>query len=501
MADAKATAYLELNLTGFSQAIATAQKLLAGLAASFAAFKVGEFFKDGIKEAINFGNELFNASQKLGKFDPGNLFLVQKALEQAGRSTEEARDEIDEFISTGRNLSDIFKGADGYSAALKQVAGQFGSEAKVLSENAEKFSVVFDTLGSIGEKLRTFFVAMTAQFLTPLQNLLEQIDKIDLAEVGEQFGKYIAEAMNVLVGAIANGTLWEIVKMGLIVAAKEFQNYMEGTLNFLADGLWKVISTVLDGAFSLINRLIGEIDWGPVATFFVGFLGKFGAALVKIFLNAGAALGAAVQTALNIIVESPKLKAILTASGPIGSALAAVSGGSTSFSENFDNLKKNQAGVESAVNQGSNIASGLMDFTKGAAADSVKQAVQITGEELKRTLAGIQIKFEKGDSADASADLKNLNDLISGAKATGGGLNPQDGKTPNIRNTETTPYKVIADSLAKVGGGGGFIRASQNILEREAVKQTRAQEQSLTVQKETLQILKAKNPSTAMAGG
>lgn len=450
MADAKAIGYLELRIDGFAQAVATAQKLLAGLAAAFAAFKVGEFFKDGIKDAINFGNEMYNASRKLGNFDPGNLLLVQKALEQAGRSTEEARNEIDSFISTGRNLSDIFHGTEGYAAALQQVSKQYGSQAKILSENAQKFSQVFDVLRSIGDKLRTFFLAMTAQFLKPLQNLLETLDKIDLASVGEQFGKYIAQAMNMLVGAIANGSLWEIVKTGLIVAAKEFSNYMEGIVNFLADGLWDVISVVVTGAFKLVTRLLGEINWGAILVGLIGILGKIGDFIIKTFLNAGAALAALIKTLL----------------------------GDGDFSKNFDEMVQNQQGVREKLAGGSNLAGELVSSNAQAAGEAAQAAAKITGEEIKNTLAKIQVNFQKGTGQNAEGDIAKLNQLVKSALETAEKMQPEGKKKNDVRDTSTEPFKVIGDSLAKVGGGGGFIRASQNILEKEAVKQTRALDQS-----------------------
>ena len=63
---ATATGFLELNIAGFDKAISTAKKALVGLGAAFAAFKTVEFWKDGIDGAIKFGNEMYNAGQKLG---------------------------------------------------------------------------------------------------------------------------------------------------------------------------------------------------------------------------------------------------------------------------------------------------------------------------------------------------------------------------------------------------------------------------------------------------
>ncbi len=102
--DAKAIGYLELNIKGFEDAIAVAKKALAGLAVAFAAFKTTEFFKEGIQDAIKFGEASYFAAQKLNGYDTGKLFLVQKALESGGLAAEEARGKIEEFAQAGRPL-------------------------------------------------------------------------------------------------------------------------------------------------------------------------------------------------------------------------------------------------------------------------------------------------------------------------------------------------------------------------------------------------------------
>ena len=135
---AKATAYLDLNIAGFDQAIKTAKNLMIGLGATFATYKVGSFFKDGIKDAIDFGKEMQSASRAMGGFDPGALLLTQKALEKVGMGAEEARGHIGDFISEGRDISQIFGGADNYAAALKSASRDYGSQADVLSRSAAK---------------------------------------------------------------------------------------------------------------------------------------------------------------------------------------------------------------------------------------------------------------------------------------------------------------------------------------------------------------------------
>ena len=138
-AGAKAVGYLDLNITGFDQALKTAKNLMVTFAAGFTAYKIADFFKDGIKDAIDFGKEMQSASRAMGGFDPGALLLTQKALEKVGMGAEEARGHIGDFITQGRNISEIFGGAEEYSRAIKSAAKDYGPTAAVLSRSGERY--------------------------------------------------------------------------------------------------------------------------------------------------------------------------------------------------------------------------------------------------------------------------------------------------------------------------------------------------------------------------
>ncbi len=134
---AKATGFLELDIKGFDQALKTARNLMVGFAATFGAYKLGSFLKDGVKDAIEFGKEMQSAGRAMGGFDPGKLLLSQKALEKVGMGAEEARGHIGDFIKEGRNISEIFGGADNYARALQSAAKDYGSQADVLTRSAK----------------------------------------------------------------------------------------------------------------------------------------------------------------------------------------------------------------------------------------------------------------------------------------------------------------------------------------------------------------------------
>jgi len=218
MAGPTATGYLELDLSGFNRAIDSAKKALTVLVGAFAAMKVAGFLKDGIEEAINFGNEMYHAGKAIGNIDPGQLLLSQKALEASGLSASAARSEIDGLVESGRPLKSLFQSSNDFAKAMGAAKANYGSQAAVLSSSAEHLSRIFEYIQSIGEKVKTFFLAMTAQFTAPLEAVLNYLNSIDLAGVGAKFGQKINDAVTVLTGLFTGGDLGEAAGLALSVA-------------------------------------------------------------------------------------------------------------------------------------------------------------------------------------------------------------------------------------------------------------------------------------------
>jgi len=237
---ATATGYLELNIKGFESAISSAKKALAGLAIGFVSFKTAQWFKDGIEGAIDFGKEMYQASRRMGNFDPGQLLIAQKTLERMGLSAEEARNQMGELIHTGRPLSSIFKSSSDFAANMNRSKKDFGSQAALLSRSAKDLNGAYYTIASIGEKTKTFFLAATSGFIKPLRGILQSLNKIDLAGMGLKFGEKIGQAMKIISGALNNGTLGEILITTLKLGFMEAVNWLWGGLQSLAGnaGQW-----------------------------------------------------------------------------------------------------------------------------------------------------------------------------------------------------------------------------------------------------------------------
>jgi len=431
---ATATGYLELNIKGFEEAINTAKKLLVGLGAAFGAVKLTQFFKDGITDAIKFGNEMHHAGQRIGQIDPGQLLIAQKALENAGLGAEEARAQIDEMVTSMRPFSTLFKGGQqSFESAIKAAAQNYGDQAKVLTRSASAISKVFEQIQAVSSKVGAFFLSMTEQFVKPLSAVLVYLQSIDLASVGESFGKTISDAAITLVGVFKNGNLGLTIGLSLKVG---FMNAVEWLGN-------------------AIQSLFGDKGLGKSLG---DTLGQYLFAFKEMFIGVADYLGGTL------------VKAIAYALRDLNIGGVQVVGHDTL---NQMNMRGNE----------------MQDGSEGHFAKS-KAAFGQEG------LGGFMSGLITGITTETSQARKDLAEALAAGKKTGDAIVEAGVKVagPKFQLNQAglgkqEPYKVIADSLAKVGGGGGFIRQSMSIEAREAIKHTKALELQVGLQKITNDLL------------
>jgi hypothetical protein len=494
---AKATAYLDLNIAGFDQAIKTAKNLLIGLGASFTAFKVGAFFKDGIKDAIDFGKEMQSASRAMGGFDPGALLITQKALEKAGMGAQEAQGHIGDFIREGRNISQIFGGSENYARALKSAAQDYGSQAGVLSRSAEKLQSVWNTMESIGSKVKTFFLTMTEQFVLPLQTALDYLNETDLAEVGRDFGKAISEAATTLLGIFKNGDIFEVTKLGMIIAFQESVNYLVGGINYVAGITGPMIGKAFVAAMEFLSKawdfFFSSSTFEMVLDGFLGVASQFSAAMLEGINAVVKVFSAGMQTAISAIQESPEMN-------KFAANLNAIYDGITDGADYDESYNKYlAAGDEARKESKQESFDEIMKRTKGPISQDYIDKVRGSGKELEgRSGEGFAQfaknlfpqggtgEFKKGNVFDTTESGKRLQELIEKGFKTGTEMNEssrekhagdEKGNKSVLTSFSGSSSKVIADSLAKVGGGGGFLRAGMSLQERTQMQQLMAQKQ------------------------
>ena len=435
MAAATATGFLELNIAGFDKAISTAKKALVALTAVFAVFKTVNFWKEGIEGAINFGNEIYHASQRIGAMDPGKLLIAQKTLENAGLGAEEARTQINELVESGRSMSTLFRGADDYAQALRNATASYGSQAKVLSQSAEKLSKVFEIIQSVGSKMQTFFLAMTAQLVVPLQAALRLLDQIDLAGVGESFGRHITNAVQVVFGLFKTGNVGLAIGLSLKIAFTEALKYLVEGVTFLFSGSGKLFFE------DMVKRLSGIKDM------FIGIAEIITSAIMK----------------------------------GIAKALRDLKVGGMYVTSHDELNKLNMAGNE-MEDRGSKRISGSLD--------------QFGPSGLAGALAGFAKGFttdpEKAKT-DLAAIIKEAMDAAGKIMQTTAGSQKKD-KIMTAGLGAQDPYKVIASSMAKVGGGGGYMVQGMTIQARTQIKELNAANLANDIANKTLVAVQKLGP-------
>jgi len=475
MSQAKAVGYLELNISGFDQALKTAKNLMVAFAGGFAAYKIGDFFKDGIKGAIDFGKEMQSASRAMGGFDPGALLLTQKALEKVGMGAEEARGHIGDFISQGRNISEIFGGADNYARALKSAAGDYGSQASILSRSAEKLQSVWNTMESIGSKIKTFFLAATEEFVLPLQTALDYLNQIDLAGVGADFGKAISNAATVLMGVFKNGDMIEILKVGLTLAFQEGVNWLVGGMNYIAGITGPLLGKAFIVAMEALQKawdfLFSGDTFGKIAMGFLGIVAQFTAKMLEGINTIVRVLQTGMAMAVQAAIENvPGLSTLLGAGDSHVSMEDMYESTQGVIPQSFINNVRT-SGQELAGEGGEGFAQFAKNlFPEGGITTLQKGNVFDTTESGKKLQELIEKGFKTGvEMQDASRDKKEGDEKVAKSVLT---------------SFSGSSSKVIADSLAKVGGGGGFLRAGMSLQERSAM-------QTAMATKQTAETLKA----------
>lgn len=492
--DKKAVAFLELNIKGFQEALNTAKAALALFGVSLAAFKTAEFWKDGIEGAIKFGNEAYFAAQKLNGYDPGKLFIVQKALQAGGLAAEEARGKIEEFGLAGRPLEQLFKGGKGgFADALTRASREYGTQAAVLTKSAEEFAFVQGQISALGTKMQGFFLGLADKISRPLSDLFSTIDKIDLVGMGEKFGGYIVDAINTVKGLIGNGSFLNALKLGLKVGFQEAANYLLGAVN------------------SIVDILTSSDTWSGLGTTLIGVLGVVGSFLTTLFLGIGKLVVATVEAAIEQLREKyPWIKgATERKTTPIESLSAFVAGGVKGVHEdkssspfhafaNFifggiDSQKKYKDAIHSE-NKKNNLSTDASENLKNIQGNSAIQSLDKLGDaQLKMAEAAAKggwfqlsqekvAPFKKAALYDTQADAKDFLGMILKAKSLGASTTGPDGKKNPVFSETADPYHVIADSLAKVGGGGRYVRTGLSIADKAAQDAVRFSKQQAELQ-------------------
>jgi hypothetical protein len=529
MAGAKAVGFLDLDASGFNTAIKAATGALVALGAAFASYKVGDFFVQGIKEAVNFGNEMGRVAARIGHIDPGKLFMMQKALENSGLSAGEAQAAIEKLVASGKPFSSLFLNAGGAGSALAQASKDYGGQADALTKSSQQLMLVWNTIQSISSKVKTFFMTMTAEFVDPLRAAIVLLNNtIQLGDFGKRFGSAIRSGVEILVGGIQNGTIFQILAIRMKLAFNDSWNYLAEKFKSMKDvfggpkaadmfagaqdifiGLGKILKGyIVQGAQAAANLLTEGVTQKAWATKQLA-MSRISGTEQNTMRNSAEAEMDKINVELKSLYPLLKKEGFTTdqmmkAVAPQLARFAAAKdryayakGGAEGAKEmTYEERVASSAYVPSIQAGGGlkDIAAGGDQIAKGGAAfgkageDFSKAISVITGSENVESLKARSKVLEGQADAEGKAMI---------AKLLAGDSKP----TPlNYSALESSGgYSTISSSMAKIGGGGGYIQNTLSAEAKEMQKMVRAAGLQLEVQKEIAEHTLPKNQYLKLA--
>jgi hypothetical protein len=472
----------ESSMSKFKSMAGTAA--MAGIAAGFAAATAAAAgLAVGIKNVLDIGGALSDLSSRTG-VAAGELRVLQEAFKQNGLSADQVGATINKmqralveagqkggetaraFDTLGLNLDglramssadqlqtigqaiaalpdpaaraaaamQIFGRSGGElltlfsnSGALSDAATTIGSQADLLTKNANMFDRASDILNSVGAKLEGFFVGVADQVVPAIMPLLEAANSIDLASIGQSLGEGIAFALT----AITSGQIGNLLTAQLKLSGAEFINTLVkgiyGIVGFLAQRMVDI-----PGEFVTLLGIVTKAEfWQGVGNGLLGAAQKFAAiinrAAASLLETFAKVTGFGGGAAANLRDTADRLDA--SANQNLGEAGDLLSG---PLAEARDRISTSFTNAIEAAAVAMEAAGETID-TSGleAARDGI---VNTISEQMKANEEAARARFEATKTATPLFDGDEL----------GKKVRDQVG--------------VITDSLQKVGGGGQFAR-------------------------------------------
>jgi len=264
-----------------------------------------------------------------------------------------------------------------------------------------------------------------------------------------------------------------------------------GGLNFIKDNAIPRIQDALVLAFSKSTEILAK---GMEFIFSGGGL----LSLLKGFAGIGAIITVALMKGLNVYGRALQAVWTFAAQTAINAipGLSKILGGEKkeSFGEMFKNSKNLFSdGMINSVDESGKENRG--DFGKKFGEFMEKNFPEADGDK----------GFKKGNVFSDTEGLKDqLSAIVGSAFETGSDMIKgagKDNKPPAILNTLSGGgANVIADSLAKVGGGGGSLKVGMSLAERSALRTARATEQTAKATEALAQSNKDNKPTASRLG-
>jgi hypothetical protein len=372
-------------------------------------------------------------TQDLINMTPDEQFkTVAAAISQVENQSRKAQAAMELFGNEGAKLMGVFE-----SGAIDSAGASLGAQTEILNRRAADFEKASTLLDRSGNKLQGFFVGISDRVIDTIMPLLERMDAMDFAAMGQNFGDGLERGIRTVIGVFEDGTFGNIVSEALTIAGKNF-------INVIAHG-WT-------GIFK------GAIEAWKAG--FLNTLNVFKDGIVK----AGLGLKAVILTAIS--------KAIEAIPGIEGSRLGDQALIARREARNFKGAGTlNPKEIARIIQEG---------FGKGMA--DMAEFDMFDTSQNKRTLDKLI-----SDAFKAGAPEESFINPFTAPPINQGQGQGQGGTQPSAPSEQERARQVFAaaSSLAQIGGGGGVggVSATESLVD-QSKQQTRIQKDTLGVMRE-----------------
>lgn len=445
-----------------------------GSSSSYAAIAIGHMQRalTGVNELGQPTADIFKrlklSTEELQNDAPEKAMLkLGKAILNLKSPAEQTRAATELFGKAGSSMLAVFK-----DDTFAKLSSGISSTGQTLQKNAENFSKIATQLRDSGSAFRGFFIELAGAVAPEILELFKMFQGGDmLAGFGQKLGAQIKFGADVLLGAFKTGMIFDLLKSSFEVSALVLKDLMVRTFQFASSLLGKLLEA--DVSTSILSGIGSALTGG---------LSIISGTLVKALATPLAFFSAGIQTAFEKALEFfaqtfPKTAEFLG----IGKVKAGT------FAENMAERKAGyQQFADETVKAGfENIGSGIQEALAGAVngAKILKDALKEfppQSEEVKNAIADLTGKANALAVAGKPAE-KALEDVTGQAELGAKGK----GITGAMKD-------VAVSSLQRIGGGGGAFGGDP--LLKVSVDQLSEQKQQTALLKQLV-----KNPSGSVS--
>jgi len=392
--------------------------------------------------------------QALASMDSGKAFeAIGARIAQLPNSVERASAAMQIFGKSGGELLQVFM-----DPAFAE-AGNLSNTAKLLGQNASSFSEASNALGHVGGKMTGFFVGMNSQFVPLLHNAIQEFEKMDLSGIGSGLGAVIGNFMTNWRAAskVLLSDLSQVIGVALSGdGIKLFGLELVNAASLLKDALLEAFRVPLEYFGATIEKRVNQIHdamgVGRLSKSQVQEMGKQMLSLTDKGVDATNKSHELRNAAFAPGVDREKRDAMLAEAdrqSELGAKYEKLSGEIQSQINN--NGKLDTKSIEEIIAENSKGGTSTVDVNLAANRD----ARSVLGNEIadlrsKVSGAAAGIKF----GSFTPTELTNKANEKGRADADKNAPKPGSNAQFDPAAIGQSHGQIIADSFAKVGGGG-----------------------------------------------